>query len=152
MAQRPKKTSVLALRLRKIGGGFDPLSTPQRPTFSLSSNTWIPPADVTDCEEHMVIRIEIAGIDPGELLVLQDGRYLVIQGHRSRHEEEGEVCLHLMEIQYGSFERAFELPDYLDLDSIKACYKDGFLHVRIRKTTEPPKQARVLQVKLQEQL
>lgn len=146
MAIRPKK-SALSFRRSTM---TDPLAASSRPRFSVAGDPWIPAADVADCGTLVVIRMEIPGIDPEELLVLQDGRTLLIQGQRLRQEQDTEACFHLMEIQYGPFERTFDLPEYLDLDGIAADYRDGFLTIRIRKAVGPPREARVLKVRIQE--
>ena len=149
MAGRQRKMPSFSISMQTSSASLDPLGG-GRTRFSTPGNPWVPSADVADCLDHVVIRIEIPGIDPDDLLVLQNGRMLLVQGHRTRVEEEGETCLHLMEIQYGPFERAFELPEYLDLDDIQATYKNGFLLIRIKKSVQPPRETRVLQVRVQE--
>jgi HSP20 family molecular chaperone IbpA len=41
--------------------------------------------------------------------------------------------MHMMEIDHGPFHRALEMPERVVSDQIKACYRNGFLWVKMPK-------------------
>ena len=61
---------------------------------------------------------------------------LTIQGERKQAKEEKGKKFHRVERYYGSFTRAFTLPDNVDETKISASFKDGVLNLQIQKTEE----------------
>lgn len=99
--------------------------------------TFSPPADVLETDKGYIARVDIAGVDPGELeLVLQD-RVLYLIGQR-RVREGGRFRVHQMEIRFGPFRKAIPLPGPVDADSVRSRYEQGMLIVEIDKP-EPRK-------------
>jgi len=45
------------------------------------------------------------------------------------------VQLLMMEIDHGKFRRTLELPDDIDVDGISAAYRNGYLRVRLPKSS-----------------
>lgn len=83
-------------------------------------------------EGELVVRADLPGIDPKKVELAMEGRRLVLRGEREHKEEhKGRDYLH-KEVMYGRFERAIELPDGVDADSIKATYHDGVLEVTMK--------------------
>ncbi|MHC4717992.1 MAG: Hsp20/alpha crystallin family protein, partial [Planctomycetota bacterium] len=68
---------------------------------------------------------------------------LILRGERPspRPPERSDCCLddpersrmHMMEIDHGPFHRALEMPERVVSDQIKACYRNGFLWVKMPK-------------------
>ena len=70
---------------------------------------------------------------------------LTIHGERNQERREGaEGRYHLIERNYGSFMRRFQLPQGVDDEKIEVDVAQGMLQVRIPKTALPqPKKIRV---------
>jgi len=100
---------------------------------------WQPPIDVCETEEALVVKAEIAGVQPDRINVSlsSDDRILVISGVRAEDEEErrARVRCYQLEIYYGPFERHIALPPdiTIDRDNISATYRNGVLTVRLPK-------------------
>jgi HSP20 family protein len=94
---------------------------------------WAPATDVYETAGHYVILMEIAGVDRERLEVTLDGNLLRVRGERREPAPaEAKAQLHLMEIDYGPFERAIELPEPPpDAERIEAHYDNGFLRLRV---------------------
>lgn len=113
---------------------FGPLGTTER--------FWQPPVDVCETEQAVVVKAEIAGVQPDRINVSlsADDRILVISGIRSEDEEErrARVRCYQLEIYYGPFERHVALPPDLSFDreNISAIYRNGVLTVRIPKRVQ----------------
>ena len=91
-----------------------------------------PPIDVyyADDPPRVVVRAELAGIDPDELALEIQGRELTISGHRRPEQAEGRVYQQL-EIEHGPFRRVVALGAEVDADRAKAVYEDGMLVVEL---------------------
>ena len=91
-----------------------------------------PPIDVyyTDDPPRVVVRAELAGIEPDELALEIHGRELTIAGHRRPEKAEGRVYQQL-EIEHGPFQRTIALGADVRGEDAKAVYEDGFLEVEL---------------------
>lgn len=104
--------------------------------WHVRSNMWRPPTDVYETEENFVVRVEIAGMRDNDFEVALDNNILIISGSRPDLNERR--AYHQMEIWFGKFEIAVEIPVLIDVDNSVAEYKDGFLMVNLPKAK--PKQ------------
>ncbi|WP_376788883.1 Hsp20/alpha crystallin family protein [Thermoflexus sp.] len=102
--------------------------------LSRYGNAWRPPTDVYETDEAVVVRVEIAGLRPEDVMVALHDRWLVISGYR--HDPTPKVAYHQLEIHYGEFHVEVYLPWALDADAAQATYRDGFLMVTLPK--KPP--------------
>lgn len=83
-------------------------------------------------DDTLVVRLEIAGIDPDKDVEISiDEGMLRIEAERREEETTKERGYVRKEMQYGSFYREFPLPAGTKSDDIKASYKDGILEVRV---------------------
>ncbi|HTX91128.1 MAG TPA: Hsp20/alpha crystallin family protein [Anaerolineales bacterium] len=104
------------------------------------SYEWSPPTDVYETEASFVIRVEVAGMREADFTIDVQDNFLVISGMRSDTPERR--AYHQMEIRYGEFSSAIELPLGVDVSRTEAEYEDGFLNVilpKIKPTNIPIK-------------
>ncbi len=97
---------------------------------------WNPAADIYENDDNIVIKAELPGIDKKDITVDVKNRVLTLKGERSSDDETKEDNYYRRERRSGRFERAFTLPTEVDLDKIKADYKDGVLRIEIPKLQE----------------
>ena len=99
-----------------------------------SSRKWQPPIDVYEEGDHMVVKVEIAGMQPDQFEILFNNNILTLKGCR-QDQSSGKKSFHQLEIGYGEFQSniTFNVPVQIDLSS--ATYSDGFLMIRIPKST-----------------
>ena len=76
------------------------------------------------------------GIDPATLDVQLEKGTLTIAGERKESKVPENATVHIGERFAGRFRRVISLPDDIDPNAIEAKYRDGVLHVRIRRTEE----------------
>ena len=104
-----------------------------RPFFDVEVFTeWMPPADISEAENHYAITVEVPGIDMKALDVAFDEGVLIIKGEKTKTTEENE-CAYCSERYSGSFERRFRIPGHVDQEKIDATYHDGVLKVTLPK-------------------
>ena len=98
---------------------------------SIHSYAWSPPTDVYETEASFVVRVEVAGMRQSDFSIDVEDNFLVISGVRSESPERR--TYHQMEIRFGEFSTAIELPPGVDVSKAEADYEDGFLNVVLPK-------------------
>ena len=105
---------------------------------------FVPPVDIYEDENKLVLKIEIPGMRQEDLDVRMENNTLTVKGERSFQSEGKEENFHRVERRYGSFYRAFTVPNTIDPESIKADYDAGVLRLELHKRAESkPKQIKV---------
>ena len=101
--------------------------------FIRPQNVFSPATDVYETESELVIKLEIAGINPDAIAVSVSKDYVTICGVRKdTHTHHIRKCsYHLAEINYGVFER--HLPLYIPVNErlAKSTYQQGFLIISL---------------------
>ena len=103
-----------------------------------SGNDITPACNIAEKSDRYTIEVEVPGVDPSNVDIEIDNHTLKITGERKQEfeEEDKETQMHTIEHSYGSFYRAFSLPDGIDDDQITAHDKNGILYIEIPKSTE----------------
>jgi HSP20 family protein len=111
---------------------------------SVTAAGLVPPVDIYEDEHKLVLKIEIPGMRQEELDVRMENHTLTVKGERSFQSEGKEENFHRVERRYGSFYRAFTVPNTINPESIKADYDAGVLRVEFEKKPESkPRQIKV---------
>jgi HSP20 family protein len=90
---------------------------------------WRPPADIVRTKGGVIVKLDLAGVDPRELQVSVHGGHLHIAGARRDVHASEALDHYRMEIAYSHFERTFELPPGVRAESLSVDYRDGMLFV-----------------------
>ena len=111
----------------------------------MSSGTWVPPVDIyQNGEQEVVLKAELPDMTKEDIDVTVDNGTLTIKGEKKFSQEVKEENLHRIERRYGSFSRAFSLPQTVDTAKVDADYKHGVLTIRLPIREEAkPKQVKV---------
>lgn len=117
---------------RSAGGQDSPAGydwyAPRRP------RAWRPPTDVYETDSHVVIKVEIAGLQENDFdLSFRDG-LLIVGG--VRRDPVGKLIYQNMEIRYGEFRTEVRIEWSLNQAQIEATYEGGFLYVKVPKARE----------------
>nr|AAC79726.1 small heat shock protein [Thermotoga maritima] len=107
-----------------------------------------PDMDVFETDDEVVIEVEIPGIDRKDVQITVEENILKISGEKKLEREQKGKNYYYVERSAGKFERAIRLPDYVDVEKIKAEYKNGVLTIRVPKKEERKK--KVIEVEVQE--
>lgn len=100
---------------------------------SFNNDRFMPEVDIAENDTHFEIDVALPGMKKEDIHVdLENGR-LTISGERSMNNKEENKNYYRVESMYGSFNRSFYLPDSVDENSVEAKYKDGMLHITIKK-------------------
>ena len=91
--------------------------------------SWSPPTDIYETQGKLIIKIEIAGMKKSEITINLENKKIIVSGTRKEMVEPRSY--QQIEIRFGDFRSAIELPDGLDLENTNAEYEDGFLTISI---------------------
>jgi len=114
-----------------------------RSSFSFSA----PAIDMSEDDKAYKISAELPGIDAKDVDISVSGDTLVLRGEKRQEKEEKDKNYHFSERAYGSFQRAFALPDGVARDKIAADLSKGVLTLTLPKTAEAQKPAQKIDVK-----
>ena len=117
----------------------------EAPDFWRGDSKWLPAFDVSETEETIIVKAELAGMDAKEIDITLTEGILTIKGEKKREKEDTGENYHRLERRYGSFVRSFRLPVEVKTDAIDASYKDGVLTLSLPKLEE--KKAKRIEVK-----
>jgi HSP20 family protein len=102
----------------------------------VGQRVWSPPVDILERGGEVVLKIDLPGLSQNEIEVKVEENTLIIQGERRLIKEALDENYIQMERPYGTFRRVFNIPRGIDLESIKASYKDGVLQVILPRRQE----------------
>ena len=101
---------------------------------ALTRVDWVPRIEVLQREGAMVVRAELPGLKPDDIVVNVENGVLSISGERrEEHREERDGAVRT-ERAYGTFFRSIPLPDGADEDQVTATFRDGVLELTIPVT------------------
>lgn len=95
---------------------------------------WRPPTDVYETDHHVVIKIEIPGMDEGDFEISMAQGRLAVAGHRQ--DPPGKIVYHNMEIHHGEFRSEVLIDWVVEENAIEATYERGFLFIRLPKARQ----------------
>ena len=114
-------------RLREIGthGREHPHEERQR----THASAWVPTTDIFADGDRLVIRIELAGVDPDEVDLRFAHGVLTVSGTRNGDFGGEEPVFYVRERFYGEFRRSITLPEGTRREQIHAGFDDGLVEI-----------------------
>jgi len=98
--------------------------------------SFVPAVDVYEDAEKVVLKLEVPGVEEKDLDVRVENNTLTVKGERKHEKDEKEENFHRIERRYGSFFRAFTLPNTVNTESVQASYTAGVLKLELAKKPE----------------
>ena len=92
----------------------------------------------------LIIRTELAGVDPKNVSIKVIGDELTIRAERrEEHEEKKRDFLH-REFRYGGIDRSVTLPKGVNAEDMNASFRNGLLQIRVPMPKElAPKEIKI---------
>ena len=123
---------------------FDNFFRSPRGENELTSTAWMPPVDIYETEDEVVLKAELPEIDIKTVNISAENNVLTVKGERKLSEETKEENYRRIERTYGNFVRSFTLPASVDATRISAKYRDGVLRLVLPKKEESkPRQVNI---------
>ncbi|MFO0989283.1 MAG: Hsp20/alpha crystallin family protein [Alphaproteobacteria bacterium] len=166
MAEKPQSTSVT--RGASGGGGdlpsmfnfrdqFDrmfenmmrgwPMPWRDAPRLDLGGFDFAPRVETAETDTAYEVTAELPGCDEKDIKISLDDNVLSISGEKKAEREEKKKDYVMTERSYGSFKRAFTLPDNVDAEKIAAKFDKGVLKVTLPKKTSSASKQREIPIK-----
>ncbi|HXR74838.1 MAG TPA: Hsp20/alpha crystallin family protein [Bryobacteraceae bacterium] len=98
-----------------------------------ASRPWTPSVDIFETENDLVLKADLPDIDPKAIEIQIENDTLTLKGERKFEQQKNGKGYHRLERSYGSFVRAFSLPETVDPENVKADYKAGVLTITLAK-------------------
>lgn len=98
-----------------------------------------PSIDLREADKEFVVEAELPGMDEKDVSVTLSNGVLTLKGEKKSEREEKKEDYHLMERNYGSFHRSFQLGDVVDPDKVSATFDKGVLKITLAKRAEAAK-------------
>ena len=98
-----------------------------------ASRPWTPTVDIYETEDELVLKADIPDVDPKNVGIQLENGTLTLKGERKFEQQQNGKGFHRIERSYGSFVRAFSLPDTVEAENVKADYKNGVLTITLPK-------------------
>ena len=117
------------------------MSFPQ-PRFALS-----PDVDFSETDGGYKISAELPGLDEKDIELTLSDNVLMLKGEKKEEREEKDKGYYLSERSYGTFQRAFRLPNDVDATKIDTKFSKGVLTVNLPKSAEAKAKTRKIEVK-----
>jgi len=124
--------------------GWDPFQAMAPLTGRAFRDTFEPGFDVRETANSYVIEADLPGVKPEDVEITLTGNRLQITGKRETEEESKQGTFFCCERFFGTFTRAFTLPEGTDADHAASNFRDGVLTVTIPK--RPEAQPRRIQI------
>jgi len=111
-----------------------------------SEYEFLPRVDAYETNDKLVLEVEVPGVKKDELKVSVEDGVLRITGEKKTEKDEKGRNYRIVERSFGKFERAFVIPEYVNVKDISAKYDNGVLILEMpKKKEEKP----ALEVKIQ---
>jgi HSP20 family protein len=119
----------------------------ERPLEKTFSENWLPSVDISETEDHLIIRVELPGLETKDVNVSISGDLLTIKGEKKKEKEEKEEHHHYIERYAGTFTRSFRIPVNVKADQAEAVFDKGVLKVMFPKMETSRKKEIKIKVK-----
>lgn len=92
--------------------------------------------DMYETDEAVVVKTDIAGVNPEDIDISVTGDTLTIKGQTTSEEEVEEENYVYRERVYGAFSRSLTVPVPIEADEAEAEFEDGVLTLTLPKAEE----------------
>ena len=97
----------------------------------INNNHSVPSVNSIENDNSFEIDLAVPGMKKDDFTIQLNDKVLVISSENTNSVEKNSMSLN--EFNYSSFQRSFTVPETVELDKIKANYKNGILKVKLPK-------------------
>jgi HSP20 family protein len=101
-------------------------------TGGAHETAWVPTTDIFASGDDLMIRCELAGVEPDDVEISLSRGVLLIWGDRDpAPDQSDEVSYYVHERRFGAFRRSVTLPERVSKDRLRASLENGLLEIVI---------------------
>lgn len=98
-----------------------------------AARPWTPAVDILETENELILKADVPEVKLEDIDIRIENGTLTVKGERKFEKTENGKGFHRIERGYGAFARAFNLPETVDAEKVKADYKAGVLNIVLPK-------------------
>ncbi len=99
--------------------------------------SWMPPVDICQTEDRILVRIELPGVNPSDVaLSYQDENLRIVGIKREQSKSRKLLCYYCLERRYGKFDRQIPLKGIVNPRLSRASLEKGVLTIEFPKLKE----------------
>jgi HSP20 family protein len=98
--------------------------------------TWFPVTDVSETSEHLILRLEVPGLNRDQIKISVENNVLTVRGEKQQETMSEDENFYRTERSYGTFERTFSLPTHVNTDEVRATMENGVLTIQLPRREE----------------
>ena len=106
----------------------------------------VPAVNIKEEKDKFVLEMAAPGMKKDDFQINLDNYQLTISSEKKEEKKEKEDNYTRREFLYSSFSRSFTLPKTIDIEKIKADYKNGILSVVLPKKEEEAKLTKQIKI------
>jgi HSP20 family protein len=132
-----------------IAGLFAQIGDRQRsmtPQSNVQAPSFVPRVDVVQRGSELVVRTDLPGMSPDDVVVEVGDDSIIISGERQQEDAADNGGIYRFERTYGAFVREIPLPKGADVDRATATFKDGVLEITVPAPSQQDSRGRRLQI------
>jgi len=98
-------------------------------TQTSKTRTLVPASSILEEKDHLIVQLEMPGVQKGDVEIGTEGKTLTIRGKRQQATESGTWLVR--ERRRGDFERVYTVDPSIDLEKASAELSNGVLTVTL---------------------
>lgn len=101
--------------------------------FKPTTGGWNPTLEVSQTDNHLIVNVELPGVDKNDMEITVEGDLLTVAGHKEDLREEKLENVFHSERKYGEFKRIVSLPYHVKDEGIDATFEKGVLKIKLAR-------------------
>ena len=102
----------------------------------VASRSWMPPVDIQESEDAYRLTAELPGLTKDDINITLENNVLRLTGERKFERDVKKESFHRIERTYGTFSRAFALPQQVNPEGVQATFENGVLTITVPKAEQ----------------
>jgi HSP20 family protein len=102
----------------------------------VSNRNWVPPVDIQETADGYRLQAELPGLTKDDIDITPENNVLRLSGERKLEKDVKKENFHRIERTYGSFSRAFTLPQQVNPEGVQAAFENGVLTLTVPKAEQ----------------
>jgi HSP20 family protein len=102
----------------------------------VANRGWMPPVDIQETPEAYKLAAELPGLTKDDINITLENNVLRLTGERQFEKDAKKDNYHRIERTYGTFTRAFALPQQVEPEGVQAAFENGILTITVPKAEQ----------------
>ena len=111
------------------------------------NSIWEPAYDIHEDDKNYYLSFDLPGIGKDSIDISTSNDMLIVSGSRKSESNHNDNYSRFNSIQYGDFQKSFNLPENVNQDKISAKMKGGVLDMVIKKSKNISKDIKKITIK-----